>query len=446
MIIPLSSYAARSVRRLRDLLAVRTLGMIRMLAVVPLLSGFLPAAESTEVRSWKSTAGTSIEARAKSLDGGVVTLVTPAGREIKVPADKLAAEDRALLEKHFGQAGGKTPTASGEPAALAHPLGKVAGPIEAQGSHYFLYLPKSLKAGRNVPLLFFTNSGGGNAGRLGAMLEGAEICGWILAISVESKNGMSVPESVAHCRNCVSHIKETLPVDPNRVYFSGTSGGSREAFENSVDMDSAGVLAIIAGAQKGQISRRKHYFFISGATDYNRYGTSQSFSEAKTSAAFRFHPKGHTFGPEWLVTEGVVWLESKWHKKAKIRDDARADFETAALNWVEKLKKTEPWRAAWWAAHLTEDGLMLPASQTRAAALTKELGSHADAVAYAKAIKDLEDFAADVLSEGPNFSPDCFNHTTSGIRKKAETLASRYATTPSVKDICAALGNPTDKP
>lgn len=391
-------------------------------------------------------AGSAIEARATSFQGGVVTLETPAGRVLKVPADKLAPGERAFLDEHFGRAGGGDAKDTGAPASLAHPLGKVAGPIEARGSHYFLYLPKSLKAGRTAPLLFFTNAGGGNPGGLNALLEGSEICGWILAISVESKNGMNVPESVAHCTNCVSHIKETLPVDPKRVYFSGTSGGSREAFENSVAMDSAGVLAIIAGAQPGQVNRRKHYFFISGATDYNRYGTAKSYSEAKSSAAFRFHPQGHTFGPEWLVTEGMVWLESKWHQKAKTRDAARADFEAAAFDWVEKMKDAEPWRSAWWAGHLADDGLMLPASLARAAALTKELGSQTDAVGYAKAIKDLEDFAVKELSEGPNYSPACFNHTTPGIRKQVEKLAVRHGEVPWVKDICAALGNPTDKP
>ena len=114
--------------------------------------------------------------------------------------------------------------------------------------------------------------------------------------------------------------------------------------------------------------------FSSTSTDYNRYGTAKSFSEAKTSSAFRFHPKGHTFGPEWLVTEGMVWLESKWHQKTKTRDDARADFETAALDWVEKLKDGEPWRAAWWAAHLTEDGLDAPRIPGRCRRSNKRTG------------------------------------------------------------------------
>ena len=420
--------------------------LIRFVAAYCLLSGILNAAGPTELRSWKSTAGSNIEARATSYAGGVVTLETATGRVLKVPGGKLAAQDLEFVRKHFAKDDGAESAGTGEPASLEHPLGKVVGPIEANGSHYFLYLPKSLKAGRTVPLIFFTNSGGGNPGRMKALLEGAEICGWILAISVESKNGMDVPQSVAHCRNCVDHIRQTLPVDPKRVYFSGTSGGAREAFENAVAMDSAGVLALIAGAQPGQINRRKHYFFISGSTDYNRYGTSKSYSEAKGSSAFRFHPKGHTFGPEWLVTEGMVWLESKWHNKAKDRCDARADFEAAALDWVEKLKANEPWRAAWWADHLAADGLMLPASQARAAALTRELGSNADSQAYAAGIKDLEDFAADVLSEGPPYSPTCFNHTSASIQKKAKRLAERHASAPWVKEICVALGNPTDKP
>jgi poly(3-hydroxybutyrate) depolymerase len=143
--------------------------------------------------------------------------------------------------------------------------------------------------------------------------EGAEICSWIIAISVECKNGLSEAEHITHTQHCTDHLLATQPIDKNRMYFTGNSGGSRVAFINSVRFKGAGVIATIAGAQPGEISRKMDYFFINGATDYNRYGSALSFKEAKSSAAMRFHPGSHSDGPDWLQTEGMVWLESRWH-------------------------------------------------------------------------------------------------------------------------------------
>lgn len=413
--------------------------------VLPLLvaASLANGAEPTEVRSWSSTAGTSIEASATAFSNGVVTLETTTGRLLKVNASKLSAADRELLDGHFA---GAASTGGGEPADLEHPLGETVGPIEADGSHYFLYLPKSLKKGRKAPLLFFTCSGGGDAGRLNPMIEGAELCGWIIAISQESKNGMEREVSVVHSKNCVDHIKETLPVDEERVYFSGNSGGAREAYFNSSKIKSAGVLGLIAGAKPDEISRKMDYFFISGARDYNRCGTSFSYGAAKSSAAIRFHPGGHGDGPGWLMTEGMVWLQTRCIEKGKkeVSDAERLDFETATLDWAEAMKDSEPYRAAWWVDRIIEAGLT-PASKSRAEALGKELGSGSEAAAYSKGLAALENFAARELADGPRYAPDCFEHTSSSIQKKVEKLEASYGATPWVKDILAAMKEKTDR-
>jgi hypothetical protein len=422
--------------------AMKTFVRLLTLAIYAIaLSPIVHAAPPDETRDWKSTAGTTINARVTSFAGGVATLETSAGRVVQVPLSKLSLEDQGYLEKHFASAADGQESGP-PPADLPHPLGEAVGPIEASRGNYVLYLPKSLKDGHKAPLLFFTHSGGGDKGKLGRLMEGAEICGWIVAMSVESKNGATdyFPEVEA----CVEHILETLPVDPKRIYFSGTSGGARVAFSNSTKIPSAGVLAFIAGAQPGEISRKKHYFFINGATDYNRAGSAFSFAEAKSNAAMRFHPGTHADGPEWLVTEGIVWLECQWHEKSKADPAAQADFAKAALDWVEKTKATDPLRAGWWAARLSE--MRLPASeQSRAAGLKKELAASPEAIAYAGGLADLEKFALDVLTETPRFSPDCFEFTSGEVEKKVDKLLKTYGTTPWIKDILEALKQKTGR-
>lgn len=404
-----------------------------------LIAPLLPAAPATDVRVWKSSAGTTIEGKATALDGTVATLETTNGRILKVDLAKLSTADGEFLQLHFSSAPAVT-----APVELAHPAGTVVGPLEVEGSHYLLYVPKSLKAGRKAPLLFYTHSGGGAPAKFKPLMEGAEICGWIIGMSVESKNAMPVEESTAHCKHALDQILKTLPVDPERVYFSGSSGGTRVAFNNSVKFKSAGVMAVIAGAQPEQMDRKRHYFFINGCTDYNRYDSSKSYAEAKSSSAMRFHPGSHGDGPEWLKTEGLVWLESKWREKNKPSAPERLDFEASAMDWLDGMKSTAPHRAAWWAAQLTTMGLS-PGPLARATAITKELGASADSVAYAKGITEIEKFAADILAVGPVYSPDCFLHTSPEIQKKIDKLLETYKATPWVGEVLTALKEKTGK-
>ncbi len=402
-----------------------------------LLSCLAHAAPPTETRNWKSTSGTNLEAKATGLEDETAIFEAAGGRIVKVPLDKLAVEDRELLRKHFEA---DAPD-SGTTAELAHPLGQVVGPIDADGSNYHVYLPTSLKAGRTYPLLFYTSSGGGNDGTVRTLVEGAELSGWIVACSVESKNGGT--DNSGHSKRCVEHIRKSLPVNPDRIYFSGNSGGARQAFMNGVQLRGAGCLALIAGAQPGEIKKGRHYFFISGAYDYNRSGTAFSYEEERRGSAFRFHPGGHGNGPGWLVTEGIVWLEAQSQRKST-QGPAKLEFETRVLTWLEKLASSEAHRAAWWCAFFKETGFS-SANQGRLKTLHAKLAAVPENAAYIEGIADLEDFAAKVLVKEPRFSPDCFDHTSPAIQKAADKLLEKHSTTPWVKEVLEGIKKNTDR-
>jgi hypothetical protein len=408
----------------------RTLTLLFALA----FSGISLAAAPTAARSWQSTAGTSLEAKATILENDTVTFEAVNGRIAKVPLDRLIEADREFLKKHFA------PEESA-PAELAHPLGKVVGPIDAGGSTYFLYLPNSLKPGKLHPLLFFTSSGGGKPERLNEMKDAAELCGWIITISVESKNG--IPNSLEHSQRCIDHIKKSLPVDSGRLYFSGNSGGAREAFSNGVKMGAAGVLAITAGAQPGELKKGSDYFFISGANDFNRAGIAISYADAKSGSALRFHPGGHGMGPAWLTTEGFVWLEGQARRKSS-NDPTQADYETKMLAWTEKIAATEPHRAAWWTTYFKQ-GKFTPANQGTLDALHNRLIGTPASTAYIQGVADLEEFAAKVLVKEPQYSPECFNSTSPSVQKAADKLLETHSATPWIKEVLVAAKKQTDK-
>lgn len=401
-----------------------------------LLLPFALDAAPTEVKAWTSKAGSKLEAKAVTVEAGEVSFERKDGTILKVALDKLADADRKELEEHF-----KVDAAGNAAPDLGHPQGETVGPIDAGGSNYFLYLPKSLKGGREYPLLFYTASGGGSAETLKPLIEGAEICGWVIACSVESKNGGE--KNREHSEKCLEHLKKTLPLNGARIYFAGNSGGARVAYANAANLDGAGVLGIIAGAQPGELKKGNNYFFISGANDYNRYGTAFSYAEVARSAAFRFHPGGHENGPDWLVTEGLVWLEGRWHRMLEEETLARADYEAAVIAWIGKLKETEDYRAAWWTSFLRESGVM--AANEAALAPYGDLPAEPANAAYAAGIAALEEFAALVLSTGPQSAPECFEHTSPDIQREADRLLETHGTVPWVKEILEAVKKKTDK-
>jgi hypothetical protein len=409
------------------------------------LSFLLISSLGAAPREWTDQAsGRKITAEFIAVLGDQVTLSIN-GKEYKMPVAKLSAEDQAYL-KIVGDTSSTpvdlepTAPAKTDAAKAPAPASKVMGPIDAEGSHYYYYVPASLKDGRKAPLIFYTGSGGGSADKVKAMAEGAEICGWIVACSVELKNSMPDAEYPKQTDRCLKSLFATLPIDPEQVYFTGNSGGARVAFTNSKRVNSAGVLAVIAGADDGELSRSKRFFIISGSTDYNRYDTATSYAEVRKSAAYRMHPGPHEDGPQWFLTEGMVWLQAAWNAKDPKPSPVRADFETAAMDWIERLKVKTPYRAAWWVKFFQTQGIGAE-HKAKLAALDAELSKEPANLAYIKGVSDIEDFAYDVLSKESKYS--AMEHTTPEIQRKADVLIAAHKDTPWFNEVTANLRNPT---
>ncbi|MCX7010390.1 MAG: hypothetical protein NTY53_24645, partial [Kiritimatiellaeota bacterium] len=131
--------------------------------------------------------------------------------------------------------------------------GVVSGEIKAQQKpdySYVLYLPKAFNSQRAWPVMFVMSPGGGSKGTLSRYVAGAELNGWILACSVQSKNGNELSGEAVNAM--VTDVCTRLPVDRARLYASGFSGGARMAFwfgsQKPARYPLAGVLACGAGA------------------------------------------------------------------------------------------------------------------------------------------------------------------------------------------------------
>ena len=277
----------------------------------------------TEVRTWTSLAGTTIEAAAIGIRQGKLGLKAPDGRIIAVPVSQFSAEDIAFLHEHFA-GNPDLPPIPGQPQVSSaqttefsiYALGEVHGPLQAgKNSTYFIYLPKSLKKDRPAPYMLFTGAGGGNAKAVQRLIPAAERCGIIIAANVESANKNPGPTSnYDHSMNTVKAINQAFPVDPNRVYFTGNSGGGATAMVNSTYYEgSAGAMPIVAYLRHELYEKsdpqKRHFALMGGATDYNRYITANIATIHDKNSLHRFGPGGSPAATSAITARTRHWMQ-----------------------------------------------------------------------------------------------------------------------------------------
>jgi acetyl esterase/lipase len=409
-------------------------------------------AEPTEEREWTSTTGTRVQAAAVKLEGDGVRLRKPDGKEIVVPITKFSQEDQSLLRDHFGA--DEPPAAAavaGKTAALskplAHPSGTVSGPHDAgQGSHYFIYIPKSLKENRKAPLLLYTGPTGGTAGHVKAHIKGAEVNGWIVAANVESKNKSNEESNHAHAKRCVEHLIETLPIDPDRVYFTGTSGGGAMAFINSAKIRSAGAMPIIGYNSAGKYAKGGHYYVLGGATDFNRYLSADAADGARDRGFHRIYPGAHADPPPWIRDEAMAWLNGRYlETKKSDREFAeeRLDWESAMIAWITELKAATPYRAYYWCRFLQDSYKISGPNAAALTALAAELGKDPLNGRYVEGMEAIDAFSKRHYTGHGGGS--AFSHTTPRIESAAKKLQEKMAGVPHIEDVAKQLGLKTCK-
>ena len=141
------------------------------------------------------------------------------------------------------------------------------------GQSYALYLPSGDDRVELQPVLFLFDPAARGAEGVRAFLSAAEKFGWILIGSNNSKNG-PLKDSVAAGRALWAEAKERFPVDENRVYAAGFSGGSRVAsiFAQVIGRKIAGVIGCGAGLAEGlgpDGMKAEAYFGLAGLRDFN---------------------------------------------------------------------------------------------------------------------------------------------------------------------------------
>jgi dienelactone hydrolase len=347
------------------------------------------------------------------------------------------------------------PQRSGE-ASIAqanapHPLGQITGPIKsAPGSSYHIYVSKSLKEGRKAPVLHFNGAGGYQAHIVQRYLRGIERFGWIMVASVESKNATHGAVNLKHAANNIARMKESPLVDPERIYFTGHSGGGAMSWWNAAKLNAAGTMPVMSYIPPEAKISKGHHFVLIGATDYNRYHSSLAAATFKNDAFLRAYPGGHAYpspSQGHLFDEGIAWLTAKYLEKNSRNHDyaaERLDFEAAMLDWITELLPTNPHQAYHLTFLLSDTYRITGKNATLLSSIQSKLAAVASHKTYQEGIEEIHQFGVENLSK-VSLAASVKGHLNKEVSGKAQRLAKKYVGIPFIEETFSELAKPTVK-
>src|SRR5262245_19296670 len=192
--------------------------------------------------------------------------------------------------------------------------GTVMDPVQCANDpsqSYALFLPSSYSPDRKWPVLFAFHPAA--RGRL--MVEkyqaAAEQYGVIVAASNNSRNGPHAASAAAAQAMSVD-VSRRFPIDPQRVYLTGMSGGARVALTLALAGNNiAGVIASSAGYPDSQPRATVPFalFSTAGTEDFN-YLEMRLLDRKLVSPHFlAVFQGGHTLPPNDVALEAVEWME-----------------------------------------------------------------------------------------------------------------------------------------
>jgi poly(3-hydroxybutyrate) depolymerase len=202
--------------------------------------------------------------------------------------------------------------------------------------HYSLYLPSNFTTDRMWPVILAFDAGGRGRRGVERYQAGAERYGYIVAGSNNSRNGPWKP-SLDAARAMSADITARFPVDLERVYTAGMSGGARvammvalhpEVIAGRIHPEIAGVFASSAGFPPGEFRESVGFpiFGTAGTEDFNFREMSNLDRTLRSPHRVEVFEGGHTWLPVELATDAVEWMELQGMKSGiRPRDQTLID-------------------------------------------------------------------------------------------------------------------------
>jgi dienelactone hydrolase len=176
--------------------------------------------------------------------------------------------------------------------------------------HYALYLPSNYSPARQWSVIFAFDPGA--RGRVGVerFQAAAEKYGYIVAGSLNSRNGPWEP-SVMAARAMMGDLERRFSIDPKRMYTAGQSGGARVAMQIALDSSEiAGVFASSAGFPDDVPKTVPFAIFGKTAADDFNYLELRALDRVvATPHRVVITDGGHAWMSSEVAIEAVEWME-----------------------------------------------------------------------------------------------------------------------------------------
>ncbi|MCE7996233.1 MAG: hypothetical protein HEP71_29905 [Roseivirga sp.] len=212
---------------------------------------------------------------------------------------------------------------------------------------YALYLPSGYTPDKEWPALFLYSAGGNGMAGMEKFRPAAEKYGYILVGSHNYRNG-PVDKGFEAARILLEEITKKYPVNMERIYTGGMSGGARMATTVAVVTNKiAGVIAIGASFNFLNKPNTKNSFAfvgIAGDKDMNYLELVKATEEVRElgikSHLIAYDGK-HRWCEEPQATEAIQWLELHAIQKglSKNKNDFSSTFMIEQLERGKQLEK-----------------------------------------------------------------------------------------------------------
>ncbi len=212
--------------------------------------------------------------------------------------------------------------------------------LENPQQSYALYVPTKYSHERRWPIVYVFDPLARGPLALAQFQHAAEIHGYIVAVSNNSRNGPWQPEFEA-AEAMVRDTQQRFTVDLKRIYFAGFSGGARVASQLAqLCKCAAGVLLSGAGFSHGTSPSAESKFPVFSAVgdaDFN-YSELIPLQDALEKATFphrlRIFDGLHEWAPPIVIDEALAWFRIQAMKSQREpRDD---EFLSAQVETAER--------------------------------------------------------------------------------------------------------------
>ncbi|MBI5770501.1 MAG: hypothetical protein HZA93_22175 [Verrucomicrobia bacterium] len=199
----------------------------------------------------------------------------------------------------------------------ALPCGRVVERVECAknpAQAYALYLPANYAPARRHPILLCFDPGANGRRAVERFAPAAEKFGWIVAGSLNSRNGPWDANATA-INALVQDVAARTAVDPRRLYAAGLSGGARVACQLALmNKLIRGVVACSAGFPGSEVPGRVDFpvFGTAGIEDFNHNEMRRldtALDDARALHRIVIFDGGHEWLPAPLAEEALAWLE-----------------------------------------------------------------------------------------------------------------------------------------